>query len=426
MLLCFPTTPEVDRSDVIISLQHAAAALLETIPILGGQVVNQKDDNVEVPNSGTFQVVPYRHPDHSALRVKVLDDFVSYEQLSRSKAPASMLDASVTAPMEGFPHHYGASDVTPVLIVQANFIPGGLLLCFAGMHNCMDGTGLGQVIRMFATLCRGEQLSREEVEAANLDRAQLPVSLKAGQSPMPHPEMTVKANADQKTDPGNITTSVWSYFTIPASKLNTLKVEGSKQITSGWVSTNDVVNAWLWKAVTRARWPHIDVEKATTLLRAINGRRALDPPLPAQYLGANVMCAYPRFTVTDLIQQPLSEITQEVRRATNAVNDHYVRSVATLIRMEPDRNKISFVIDAPDRDLLVSSWAALPVYEDFGGLLGRPEYVRRPTSPPWTGVCYMMPKHPDGSLALVLSLREDDMHRLRSDKEFAAFAEYIG
>ncbi|KAL8924324.1 MAG: hypothetical protein Q9208_004105 [Pyrenodesmia sp. 3 TL-2023] len=426
MLLCFPLASDIERSEVIQILQDAATALVNVIPILAGQVVNHKDEKLKAPNSGTFQVEPYDHPNGSPLRINVLDDFVSYGQLRDLKAPASLLDGALTAPMKGYPDHYGDTNVTPVLIIRVNLIPGGLLLCFAGMHNCMDGTGLGHVIRLFASLCRGEALSKEDLEIANMDRSQLPVSLKPGQSPMLHPEMTPKADAAHKDDTSDAPASVWSYLSIPASRLDALRNEASKELTSGWVSTNDAVTAWLWKAVTKARYSHIDADKETLLLRAVTGRRLLEPPLPESYIGNNVTCASHKIPVKELIESPLSKITQAVRRATNAIDDHYVRSLATLIRGEPDRNKITFSVEAPDRDFLVSSWASLPVYEDFGNLLGRPEYVRRPTSPPWTGMCYIMPKHPSGSFELLVSLREDDMLRLRNDEEVAAAAEYIG
>ncbi|KAI4178022.1 MAG: hypothetical protein LQ346_007594 [Caloplaca aetnensis] len=426
MLLCFPVAADIKRSEIIQTLQSAAAALVQAVPILAGQVVNHKDENLQVPNSGTFRVEPYDHPNGSPIRINVLDDFVSYDQLRDSKAPASLLDGALVAPMKGYPDHCGDADVTPVLVIQANLIPRGLLLCFAGMHNCMDGTGLGQVIRLFASLCRGKALSTADLEAVNMDRSQLPVSLKPGQSPMLHPEMTPNSDAAHKDDAKDAPASVWSYLSIPPSKLKALKQEVSEELTSGWVSTNDVATAWLWKAVTKARHSHIDAEQGTTLIRAVTGRRVLEPPLPESYTGNNVMRASSKMPVKDLVDLPLVKIAQAVRRATSAVDDHYVRSIATLVRKEPDRNKITFSVEAPDRDFMVSSWASVPAYGDFGNVLGTPEFVRRPTSPPWTGVCYIMPKHPNGSFEMLLSLREDDMLRLRNDQEFAAVAEYIG
>ncbi|KAL8720794.1 MAG: hypothetical protein Q9225_002389 [Loekoesia sp. 1 TL-2023] len=426
MLLCFPLAREADRSAVVGILQQAAAALVEAIPILAGQVVNRKDESIDVPNSGTFGVIPYDHPNGSPVQVKTLDNFVSYEDLRDAKAPASMLDATTLAPKKGFPEHYSDLDITPVWIVQASFIPGGLLLCFAGMHNAMDGTGLGQLIRMFATFCRGERLSAEDLEAAKLDRSNLPVFLKPSQSPMSHPEVAVKTGQAKSNDPKDSPASVWSYFNISGPKLKELKAESSRGLTSDvpWVSTNDVVTAWLWRAITKARCPRMDMDKETTLLRAVGGRQVLDPLIPRSYIGNVVTCSFCKVCVGSLTEQSLSQVAKAVRKATNGIDDHYFRSLASLVRTEPDKNKITFPMDDPD--FLISSWATVPAYEDFGTVIGLPDHVRRPTSPPWTGVCYMMPKRPDGSFDLLLSLQEDDMLRLRNSEQFAAVAEYIG
>ncbi|KAL8733010.1 MAG: hypothetical protein Q9166_002408 [cf. Caloplaca sp. 2 TL-2023] len=338
-----------------------------------------------------------------------------------------MLDATVLAPMKGLPEHYGNSDVTPVFIVQANFIPGGLILCFAGMHSAMDATGLGQVVKMFATLCRGEAISAEDLNIANVDRAQLPVTLQPGQARMEHPEVGKKIEEAHTVESTEEPASIWSYFNVPASKLVELKAEGSKDLTSTvpWVSTNDAVTAWLWKAVIKARWSYIDREKETLLLRAASARKVLNPPIPS-YIGNVVAYAFHKVAVKTLAEEPLSTTTRAVRHATNRIDDHFIRSFAALIGAEPDKNKLAFGFDAPDRVFMVSSHATIPAYEDFGDALSTPEFVRRPTSSPWTGKCYIMPQRPDGSLDLLVCIREDDMLRLRNDDQFAAFAEYIG
>ncbi|KAL8774090.1 MAG: hypothetical protein Q9209_001198 [Squamulea sp. 1 TL-2023] len=426
MLLCFPIEEESRRSEVIRLLQQASANLVEAIPILTGQVENYKDAGADEFTSGTLRVVPYDHPDGSNVRVKILDDFVSYDQLYKAQAPATMLDATSLAPMQGLPHHYGDSDVTPVFIVQANFIPRGLILCFTGMHSTMDGNALGELIKLFATLCRGEKLSPGDLAAANLDRTKLHVDLKPGQTLMNHPEFAKKNDDAQKDTSAGLPPTVWSYFHLANSKLVELKAEGSRDLTSDsrWVSTNDVVTAWLWRTITRARSPNIDMSKESALLRAVDGRLRLDPPLP-KYLGNLLGVSSHKLAIETLMSESLSKITQGVRESTNLINDHYIRSIATLIASEPDKNKLTFGSDAPDRDLLVSSWASLPAFDDFGKLLGRADLVRRPTSP-WSGVVYIMPRSPDGSLDVAVSLPEDDMLRLRNDEQVQAFATYIG
>ncbi|KAL8846762.1 MAG: hypothetical protein Q9221_008168 [Calogaya cf. arnoldii] len=427
MLLCFPIQDNSRRSEVIQLLRQASTDLVKAVPILAGQVENHKDASTNVQTSGTCRVVPYDHPDGSNVRVKILDDFVPYDKLREAQAPATMLDATKLAPMKGLPDLYGDSDETPVFIIQANFIPGGLVVCFTGMHNAMDATGLGQLIKLFATLCRGEELSAADLAVANVDRAKLDFALKPGQTQMKHPELGHKTDVEaQHKDATKAPASVWSYLHISASKLAELKHEGSRDLTSdsSWVSTNDALTAWLWRVVLRIRSANIDMSKDSVLLRAIGGRRALDPPMP-NYLGNIVTCPELKLSIKTVTESSLSKISLSVRERTNTINDHYVRSMATLIASEPDKSNLVFGFEAPDRGLMISSWASAPAYEDFGKLLGRADFVRRPSSP-WPGMIYIMPKRLDGSLDVAVGLPEDDMLRLKNDDQVKAVATYIG
>ncbi|KAL8671060.1 MAG: hypothetical protein Q9168_004431 [Polycauliona sp. 1 TL-2023] len=424
ILLCFPVEQESSRPGIVNLLQRASRDLITAVPILAGQVEKQKDESNNT--SGTLRVVPYDHSDGSSVRVKFLNDFTTYAQLREARAPATMLDATKLAPMKGLPEHCGDSDIAPSFKIQANFIPGGLLCCFSGMHSVVDATGLGHLIKLFATLCRGEQLSGADLTAENIDRAKLDFALKPGQTQMNHPELAYKTDQAETTDATKAPESVWSYFNIPASRLAELKHEGSRDLTSDppWVSTNDVVTAWLWRIVTRARAPNIDMSKDSVLLRAVSGRRQLDPPMP-KYLGNIVACPMRKFAIKSLLEESLSNVTQSVREATNTINDHYVRSMATLIASKPNKDGLAYAMASPDRDLMISSWASVPAYEDFGKLLGRADFVRRPTSP-WTGIVYVMPQRPDGSLDVAIALPEDDMLRLKNDEQIKAVATYIG
>ncbi|KAL8692495.1 MAG: hypothetical protein Q9218_002498 [Villophora microphyllina] len=431
ILLCFPVVSERKRSEAVDALKKATAKILELVPSLAGQVQNHQDEISPSPSSGTFRVVPYAHPDGSALRVKFLDGWTSYDDLRNAKAPASMLDGAVLAPEKGFPNHYTNADVTPAFIVQANFIPGGLILCFSGMHNVMDGNGLGQVIKLFATLCRGEVPPTEDLKSANFDRNQLPVSLGPGQSPLSHPEVVLKHTDEARKEKSKYSPpSTWAYFRISGTNLKTLKTQGSRNLSPSvpYITTNDVLTAYVWRAITRARFPSLppDPTKASLLLRAVNGRRILDPPISSSYLGNIVTCACNKIPIKTLTESLFSDLTQAIRKETNSITDQHVRSFATLIREEPDRNKIVFDMDDPEADSLVSSWATLPVWEHFGGVLGKPEFLRRPTGEPWRGVCYVMPKGPDGSIDLLISLTDEEMKRLREEEEVRAVAEFIG
>ncbi|KAL8651088.1 MAG: hypothetical protein Q9210_003454 [Variospora velana] len=62
-----------------------------------------------------------------------------------------------------------------------------------------------------------------------------------------------------------------------------------KEVTSGWVTTNDLVSAVLSRAVTRA-------------LRAIIGRRVLDPAISKGSMRNNIIYASYKVRVTDMIE----------------------------------------------------------------------------------------------------------------------------
>ncbi|KAI4166083.1 MAG: hypothetical protein LQ342_000514 [Letrouitia transgressa] len=414
----------MDHSRMTPTLQQAAQRLTEIIPWLGGQVVPKK----RTGKSDIYQVVPYDDPCPPILRIKHLDEFPSYDELRKARAPASKLDGNITAPMKGFPDTPDPSVPKPVLVIQANFFSGGLILCFAGMHNVMDGNGLGQLVKLFATLCRGEQIPSRDVEAVLLDRRHIPPPLQADQPLLDH--SNVRKKAEQSTDAGaHEIRSIWSYFSISSTKLAQLKAEASKDIENkdDWVTSNDALTALIWKAVTKARYARLDRGEQSTLVRAVNGRRKVKPPIPDGYIGNSVHATFNSLTIEQIAKGvSLSELAQHVRKATNEIDDHYVRSFATLLRSKPDLRDIVFAMRSPDRDLLVSSWAALPVYVDFGSTIGKPEFARRPTGAPWESVVYIMPKSPDCGIDLTICMREDDLARLREEHDWTTYAEFIG
>ncbi len=431
MMLCFPLDENVDHSKVISILESACQSLTKSIPFLAGQVKHDPDEPGEQFKSGLYHIVPYEHPNGSILRVKhLLNDFPAYEQISKAKAPSAMLDGGILSPEKGLPDHPTDADTCPVLVVQANFVRGGLLLCFAGMHTVVDGNGLGQLIRMFAVSCRGESISEADVRAVYLDRDKYIPPLKPDETPLKHLDLRMNPNKSEPERPSEVPSMLWTYFRFSALKLAQLKIEASKECPpDSWITTNDAVSALLWKAITKARSTHLNISDNTILLRAINGRRLLKPQISEAFLGNTVLCASVNLPIKDLVQRrSISAIALEIRKATLQINDFFIRSLATLIRNEPDKRTIGYDTKHPERDFVVSSWAALPAYPEggFGDSLGMPEIVRRPRLTPCEGLAYLMPKDPGGNIDLAIALRESDLERLKTDADWMSYAEFIG
>ena len=431
MLLCFPLAEDVLLSDVVACLERSLQAVTTSFPLLGGQVVLESGGDLVQNTSGTLRIVPYE--EGSYIRFKDLaGELLCYDEISNTRAPFSLLSGETLAPMKSLPYHYKGSTGTPVLVVQANFVPGGLLLCFAGMHNAMDGNGLAQVIKLFATACRGTPFPDSAMYFGNCDRNQLIPSLRSDENLLDNSAHRRVPGQSTNPPPEKRMPATWSYFRLPKPKLDQLKAAAMQECEqcagNTWVSTNDVACALIWKAISTARLPHLNLDDDSLLSRAVNGRHRLQPALPDEFLGNIVAGASTTICLRQLTQEmPLSSITLLIRRSLDKVDDFYIRSLATLIRSEDDKSTITFELPNPDRDITISSWAGLGLYScDFGALLGRPEYVRRPAFEPFDGLVYIMPTTLDGHLDVAISLGDDDMERLKEDEAWKSFAEFIG
>lgn len=205
MIVCFPLAGTTDNSEILAHLEDGLRSLIRVFPFLNKQVVLELDAGSLVTTSGIHKLAPRDNGDELMLRVnEVAGQFPSYEQISRSRAPASMLNSSVLAPMKSIPDLCDFSAPQPVLVIQANLVNGGLLLCFAAMHNVLDGNALGQLIRHFATACRGEIISDADIKAGNLARHNLFPPLRPGEPSQDHSDIHKKLDPSHKKPVGAI------------------------------------------------------------------------------------------------------------------------------------------------------------------------------------------------------------------------------
>jgi len=431
VVLLFPIPADVELSNVIATLENASDILKKNFPSLSGQVVLEGNDKDPAGNSGYVRLKPYH--EEPTLRVEDLSGSLpSYDKIRAAKAPASLLDGNILAPMKALPDRYDGSETTPVFIVQANFIDGGLILCFAGMHSFMDATGVGQIIRLFAMICRGQEIPAGAIAAGTLDRKGIIPSLPPDQPGLEHLELRRSIDQIKAASTAERPFAPWIYFRLRNQALATLKAEAIKQCLEdkfvSWVSSNDVACALIWRAVMKARSPRLKKDDQVAFLRAVNGRRFLTPPIPEGYFGNVVVGAATVELLQDLIDGlSIPTITIRIRQSLQSITDFSIRSVASMIQSEPNKRTITFDPSAPEKDLVISSWASLPLYtSDFGPLLGNPEFVRRPHFSSCDGLVYIMPTTPDGHLDVAVSLREEDMERLKADEQWKDVAELLG
>ena len=435
--LCFPLSDPSNRSTIITTLNHGLQRLSVSFPWLAGEVINEGSGEGD---SGVFMIKSTAN----SLQVKVkempYDSILTMDALKKASFPFSMLDEEVIAPRKTIPG--GPEEPppypAPVFMVQATFIKGGMLLTLNGQHQAMDMTGQGQVIHLVSKACGEEPFTDEELSIGNLGGAHLVPLLDDSDrhssklerqiaKPAPSPSTTSSSNADPTPSP----TCTWGHFICGGSALAELKAIASadKAPSVAFISTDDTLSAFVWQSIIRARSHRLNPSAATTLARAVDVRGHLG--IPKTYPGLMQNMTFHTSTVKDLAKDKLGHITSQLRAAVDSRTSTLpqdTRALATALHHSRDKSRVSFVEDNDSStDIMLSSWAKLDCYDlDFNIGLGKPEAVRRPQFIPYEGLIYLMPKKPNGEIAVGLCLRDEDMDYLRDDKTFHEFCTYVG
>ena len=438
--LCFPlaSSPSEDSS-ITQTLTNGLERLVLSYPWLAGQVV--RDDR----DIGTFKFKPFEKTPRLLVKDLRHDPTApNMTDLRRANFPSSMLDESIVAPCPTLPGSSSTeseSDPAPVLLLQATFIIGGLLLTIVGSHNAMDMVGQGQIMHLFSKACRNEPFTSDELSSGNLPRRNLiplfdeayePGPELAHQIPKPSPPPPTTNDANAHTAPLPAPTYARATFIFPATSLAALKALATQTIIApaSYISTDDALSALIWQAVTRARLPRLNpTSKPTKFGRAVDVRKHLG--IPPTYPGLMQNMAFSTSTPQQLLTEPLGGIASRLRVAVDRDSSnlaHKTRALATLLDRAPDESVFSFTGETdPSVDLMLSSWAKVDCYNlDFNLGLGKPEAVRRPQFAPVESLIYLMPRAPDGEIAVAICLRDEDMEKLREDEQFAMYGKYIG
>lgn len=437
---CFSVADASSHSAIINTLTRGLERLSTSFPWLAGKVV---DEGAGEGNSGIFKIKPLQKSPRLVVKDLRHDASIpTMDAFRRANFPFPMLDESTIAPrktLQGSSDE-SASDPTPVFLLQANFITGGLLLTFVGQHNTMDMTGQGQIIHLFSKACRNEPFTSEELSTGNLARRNLiPLlddSYKLGselarQIVIPTPSHPIPNGTNAHPAPPPPLNCTWTYFTFHPTALTALKSLATTTITlpSAYVSTDDALSAFVWQSVIRARLPRLTPTAESTLARAVDVRQHLDIPLTYPGLVQNM--TYHTYTLGKLVEEPLGYVASQLRLAVDAKTStlaYNTRALATFLDRAADKTIVSFTATLDlSVDLMLSSWAKLDCYElDFGLGLGTAEAVRRPQFEPVESLIYLMPRTLEGEIAVAICLRGEDLERLRADEKFARYATYIG
>lgn len=445
-LLYFASTAE--PATITSNLRAALAFTLKSIPVIAGSVAVGKEKGDQ---KGSLSVQsPYFNAE-DILSSNDLRDEYDYEQLRSAHFPSDGIAFDVIAPKQ-----FGqAAGSTPVMLAQANFLRGGLLLFFAVHHCVLDEVGLFNVMKVWSSFCRGDNGSAT-VTPRWFDRS--PLLQGAGTGRLEdHPEYALApegAVARAAEDPSTFYPSSENVhsatFFFPDEALGRLKTAATMPCPdtgdegTAWISTNDALIALFWCCITSARVfesTRAISEIYTLFAMAVNGRSQLHPPMPPDYCGNVVLIAKTLSKADDLLSpQPgrLAKAASLIRMAVNVVDDAYIRDVIQMVRNVDDVGRL-----APRRrpaieySLGCSTWARQPYYSlDWGSTVGgaceRVRWRRFKTD----GLFLIFPRLPNtegvngesngrrGGVEVQLGLQSGHLQRLMNDPVFTGFAQW--
>jgi trichothecene 3-O-acetyltransferase len=429
---CYAVSDDSQIEDIRAVLEGGLDRLARSFPWLAGQVICE---GATATSTGTFKVKPLDPRPRFVLK-DLRDDssILSRDELQAQGYPMKDLDESVLAPRNTNSGRPGET-VCEVFQLQATIIRGGLILTFLGQHQAMDGSGLAQVLYLFHKACRGEKFKDEELRVCNLSPENVIPLYGETWQPGPELEHNIVKDDLSQAGAGSLRTirpesGVWCLFNVSAASITEMKTEAAKTLEpyDRYVSTDDLITALFYQAITWTRWDELDGIEDVYLARAVDLRRYLG--ISPIHPGFVQSMAYGNYEAQGL-RRSLTAVASSLRDAIDprtTTLPHHGRAFATLISRTEDKSRTSYIAGFDmSKHVMISSWAGMNSYMyDFGIGLGEPEAVRRPYFDSFPGLAYLLPKAPNGDIAVAVCLSEEHMQKLKEEEDFTRYATCIG
>ncbi|KAI2630028.1 transferase family-domain-containing protein [Xylaria nigripes] len=325
----------------------------------------------------------------------------------------------------------------PAIDIQANFIPGGLLLTCCFFHVFGDATAYFTWLETWAEECRrlqGETGPRNEIPDeffTDREKHMKPSGSLPGK-PEDHPEVLVLPFTPEGLPPKLIDPDhVGQLFRITKEQLVALKADAAPSSTDpvSWISTNDVLSALMWRSVMSAQFPleSLEGEPVSVFSVAVDGRQRTEPPVHPRTLGNWLGWVAPTLSIRKIIEkESLVEPAVAIRQAVNKLSNQYTESLGTLFENVVDVNRVvaAAFIDVPGQNLVQTSWIKMGVYGlDWGKSVGGTiQAVRSPDVGVINGGCLVLPPLPDGGIEIIIGVETKSLPRLLSDPFLAKYA----
>ncbi|KAJ8063561.1 hypothetical protein OCU04_007433 [Sclerotinia nivalis] len=456
-ILAFGSQSTDKNNDFVFSiLKTGLSKLAELYPLLTSEFARDVSNHLILEQSIS--------PDEIALVRKDLTQFGSewigsYQKLKTSGMTG--LDAKILAPIVA-----GIGTTRKLISAQVTFIPGGMLLSMCFTHLLFDGQSAALIIGLWANLCRELQqnpavakIREESVKPGENPVVALAKKLKLNYEELKgRPELwevlgldwkksgnlqaeaffemplVIPAAAESPLSPGS-SQLVSMIFSFSKSALESLKTTATTPAAEdSRISTHDALVAFLWRHILRARLnsnDKIPQDKKSMLAVAVNGRKELS--IPESHIGNVIFESISSYSIRDVLsgQASLAQLAKTIRQNLNKNKKLFLEGVACASSIPNQAlSTLRYLIDDfVSQDILTTSWVKMPYYSmewgpafsDNGGYI---DFFRMPEGQFPGGNC-IFPRKRNGDVEVVLNMKEEQMRRLISDKEFLEMASLV-
>lgn len=450
-IFCFEFPDATLQAEAVERLEQSLSTALLKWPFLTGYV--------GPATTGTHRndlELQYQIPEVGGLRPTLLiirnlseDEWHfpwTYKQLAEAGMPPSAFDMSKLSTVPEWPSSY---ETYPALSVQANFIPGGLLLCFALHHAVADGGSFTTFIKEMAAATRDPSIS---VPAISMRvRRRIGYVFAPGEDLRPlysFPEYDDR-NASRHPTLRPVTTRILTLSASTVRKLQAAVARHLKETVGDHAFASDIscVSGLIWIAVIRARKSRLQLGETAKMGIAVNARKEMDPPLQEDYFGNAVVHTFATAKVSELLDDnvdndtiglhtaiPIETIALgawRMRQAVQSVNRDYVNDRIKTFSMLGDPTVVSKAytraMDTSHTGIDFSSWREQGANVEFnipGTTTSTVDFWRKAWSPN-EGAYNILPRKGhskgDANWEVSLGLTVEDMEVVCSGDELGAW-----
>ena len=411
---------------ILTTLRDALAKSISAFPIIGGSIGLMK----QAPQIGTLAVQAPFFTAEEILTRRDLRETYDYETIRKEDFPLDAVEFKLVVPDLGANH-------SRVLLVQANFIHGGLVLTVAVHHNVVDEAGIFMIMKLLASYCRGDDGSLL-IKPEWTDTTPL-LNGKGNGCLEDHPEYKLRPAEESATQvttyqeyiAGSGTASAILFF--PDEALERLKKAAMRVEAVRWISTNNALCALVWSSATAARKLGKDVPYSMFNM-VVDGRARMDPPMSSEYIG-NVVFVTTRsiLPIPSLDVANIADTALNIRESVLAINNEVIKDKIAAVMGVDDIGRLApRGYSSQGRHLACTSWAGQLYYTlDWGKELGRVKRLRFPKSLS-DGIFVIFPRIPanddvglgEGGIEIQIGLDEEGLERLREDKDLNQYVQW--